>query len=94
MLQDSDGVVRCDNSQRVTAKTATTLTVTLTAGLAFTLAGVEVARAAGDVIVLASDTGGPAPATAWTTHMQESAALADATAKTVGTTARLYQFCD
>jgi len=90
ILLDSDGVCRCANTPRVTAKTATTLVLSdvFRDGV-----GVEVARNLGDIVVYSGDTGAASyPISAWTATMQEYGALADETNLTIGTTSRLNQY--
>ena len=90
LLQDPDGVIRNDNVVRLTARTATTLTI----DVVFSLLGVEVNRNNGDIVAFVSDTGGPTPASAWTARMQQHAALADDAALTIGTTTRVNHYID
>ena len=91
MLCDADLARRSANTPRITGKTATTLTLS---DVFRDGGGVEIARAVGDLIIFVSDTGGVAPTVAWTAHMQESGAFADATNETIGTLARANHYLD
>ena len=83
---DQDGALRSANVVRVTAKTATKVTLH---------AAPATAPVAGDILIYCGDTGAPSyPASAWTSHMQEHGAYADATNTTIGTTARVNHWGD
>ena len=92
ILLDADGALRSANTPRVTATTATTLVLS---DVFRDGGGVEIARAAGNVVIYSGDTGAASyTASAWTTRMQQHGAFSDVTAETIGTTARTAHYGD